>query len=53
MAEKPTDDLQAETAGNKVRGMGVAVVMKAVDVSGYRCRSLVWKATASCCPRVP
>ena len=30
MAEQPADDLKAETAGNEVRGMGVAVVVKAV-----------------------
>ena len=32
VTEKPTDDLQAEAAGNQVRGMGVAVVVKAVVV---------------------
>ncbi len=32
VTEKPTDDLQTEAAGNQVRGMGVAVVVKAVVV---------------------
>ena len=30
MPKQPTDDLQADAAGNKMRGMGMPIVVKAI-----------------------